>query len=206
EVDSAERLKLNASPKWSVPIELIEWQPSFTQKGALGISGGAWQPDWAMTESSKCAYLIARLVALGIPAATSSAGPHREHHRGWDASRPSAARSFPGAAPKRAKVIIFSQFWMHLQLVKARLQLAGIRHVVFHSASPQSEKAAVLRAFQGKCAIEDSVQVLLMDSAGSVGLDLSFVQHVFLMEPIADRSLEEQRAALMSPLSHNEAM
>ena len=34
--------------------------------------------------------------------------------------------------------------------------------------------------------------VLLMDVAGAVGLDLSFVTHVFLMEPLADKSMEEQ--------------
>ena len=34
--------------------------------------------------------------------------------------------------------------------------------------------------------------VLLMDEAGSVGLDLSFVSWVFLMEPLENASLEEQ--------------
>ena len=36
------------------------------------------------------------------------------------------------------------------------------------------------------------VGVLLMDKAGSVGLDLSFVPHLFLMEPFLDGALEEQ--------------
>ena len=36
------------------------------------------------------------------------------------------------------------------------------------------------------------MRVLLMDAVGAVGLDLSFASYVFLMEPIADRSLEEQ--------------
>ena len=34
--------------------------------------------------------------------------------------------------------------------------------------------------------------ILLMDESGSVGLDLSFVGYVFLMEPLADASLETQ--------------
>ena len=34
--------------------------------------------------------------------------------------------------------------------------------------------------------------MLLMDESGSVGLDLSFVGWVFLMEPLADASLEQQ--------------
>ena len=34
--------------------------------------------------------------------------------------------------------------------------------------------------------------VLLMDESGSVGLDLSFASHVFIMEPLENASLEEQ--------------
>ncbi len=34
--------------------------------------------------------------------------------------------------------------------------------------------------------------VLLMDEAGSVGLDLSFASYVFIMEPLENASLEEQ--------------
>ncbi len=37
--------------------------------------------------------------------------------------------------------------------------------------------------------------VLLMDEEGSVGLDLSFVPWVFLMEPLLDGSLEQQVVA-----------
>ena len=39
---------------------------------------------------------------------------------------------------------------------------------------------------------DDAVGVLLMDHSGSVGLDLSFASHVFLMEPIEDTSLHKQ--------------
>ena len=39
---------------------------------------------------------------------------------------------------------------------------------------------------------DPDVQVLLLDSSGAVGLDLSFVSHIFLMEPIYDRSFESQ--------------
>ncbi len=31
--DDPERLKHNPRPKWDVPVELIEWQPAFAQKG-----------------------------------------------------------------------------------------------------------------------------------------------------------------------------
>lgn len=49
-------------------------------------------------------------------------------------------------------------------------------------------KQAALRRFRN----DPCCGVLLMDGSGSVGLDLSFVQHVFLMEPLADRSVEQQ--------------
>lgn len=34
-----ERFKDNPNPKWEVPQELIEWQPAYHQKGAIGVSG-----------------------------------------------------------------------------------------------------------------------------------------------------------------------
>ena len=51
------------------------------------------------------------------------------------------------------------------------------------------------------CAWQDSrrMGVLLMDRSGSVGLDLSFVPHVFLMEPFLDAALEEQVVARAPP-------
>ena len=39
---------------------------------------------------------------------------------------------------------------------------------------------------------DDHVGVLLMDQSGAVGLDLSFVSHVFLLEPLEDLSLHKQ--------------
>lgn len=33
-MDDPERATTNPHPKWEVPIELIEWQPSYVQKGA----------------------------------------------------------------------------------------------------------------------------------------------------------------------------
>lgn len=39
---------------------------------------------------------------------------------------------------------------------------------------------------------DPACRVLLMDGSGSLGHDLSFASHVFLMEPIWDASVEEQ--------------
>ena len=49
--------------------------------------------------------------------------------------------------------------------------------------------------FEGGTQHDDECGVLLMDETGAVGLDLSFVAWVFLMEPIQDRSLETQVVA-----------
>lgn len=39
-VDHAERKKANPNPKWPVPYELIEWQPVYHQRGAVGEQPG----------------------------------------------------------------------------------------------------------------------------------------------------------------------
>ena len=38
-VDHPERARYNRNPKWEVPLELIEWQPSFTQQVTMGDFG-----------------------------------------------------------------------------------------------------------------------------------------------------------------------
>ena len=64
-VEDPVRKETNPNPKWEVPFELIEWQAAYTQKGAEGISGGAWSADWEFKASSKCNHLIQRLHAIG---------------------------------------------------------------------------------------------------------------------------------------------
>ena len=65
-VDHQERKETNPNPKWEVPFELIEWQCSYTQKGAEGLSGGAWSEDWQFTDSTKCVHLLKRLYEIGV--------------------------------------------------------------------------------------------------------------------------------------------
>lgn len=36
-VGDPERLATNPKPKWEVPIEVIEWQPSYVQKGVCPV-------------------------------------------------------------------------------------------------------------------------------------------------------------------------
>lgn len=72
-VDDPVRKETNPNPKWAVPTELIEWQPSYTQRGAQGLEGGAWSANWAFSESTKCVHLLKRLYEIG--AAVNPAQP-----------------------------------------------------------------------------------------------------------------------------------
>ena len=53
---------------------------------------------------------------------------------------------------------------------------------------------------------DPNVGVLLMDETGSVGLDLSFVSWVFLMEPLADASLQAQVTARAHRMGASQAI
>ena len=151
----------NSQPRLPVPIEVIEWQPSYTQAGAVGRSGGSWHPNWRATESSKCKQLVMRLVEIG------SMDPDPE---------------------KRTKAIVFSRFWPHINLIDRSLSDARIPHCVLKRDTSARTKNAVVDAFR----TSNDFSVLLMDTTGAVGLDLSMASWVFLMEPLLDRSVEEQ--------------
>ncbi|XP_078446804.1 SNF2 domain-containing protein / helicase domain-containing protein / F-box family protein isoform X2 [Wolffia australiana] len=120
----------NPNPKWAVPKDLIELQPSYKQD--------AWNPDWHATSSSKVAYLVERLKKLSEDV--------------------------------------------------EKLTIAGITFAGMYSPMHASNKMKSLSIFQN----DANCMALLMDGSAALGLDLSFVTHVFLMEPIWDRSMEEQ--------------
>jgi SNF2 family DNA or RNA helicase len=50
------------------------------------------------------------------------------------------------------------------------------------------ERIAALQIFRD----DPQISILLLDGVGAVGLDLSFVSHIFLLDPIWDKSLEDQ--------------
>lgn len=58
---------------------------------------------------------------------------------------------------------------------------------VLKASMSRTERARAIAAFR-----LGTARVMVMDAVGSVGLDLSFAQHVFLMEPLGDLSLEQQ--------------
>uniref|UniRef100_A0A1D1XU40 F-box protein At3g54460 n=1 Tax=Anthurium amnicola TaxID=1678845 RepID=A0A1D1XU40_9ARAE len=182
----------NPNPKWPVPKDLIELQPSYKQDN--------WDPDWHATSSSKVAYLVERLkdlqeanVKLGYCIGTIDGSEelvtNRKKHstslvQQYCANKP----NYDSYSIMPEKVIIFSQFLEHIHVIEQQLTIAGIRYAGMYSPMHSSNKMKSLMIFQH----DANCMALLMDGSAALGLDLSFVTHVFLMEPIWDRSMEEQ--------------
>ncbi|KAL4545149.1 hypothetical protein Ndes2526B_g02263 [Nannochloris sp. 'desiccata'] len=177
--------ELNPNPKWDVPFELIEWQPAFAQLGAIGEGEGNWQEDWKHTDSSKITYLLGRLRALeALP-------PSNWDPNDWGNNK--NASTWPPPVPDGCgppKAIVFTQHAIHARLLINRIKEPYPEGCVktFHKNMGIQEKTDALKKFEN----DPLCRVLIMDQSGSHGLDLSFVQHVFLMEPIINKSLEEQ--------------
>ncbi|KAE8669883.1 F-box protein [Hibiscus syriacus] len=185
----------NPNPKWPVPKDLIELQPSYKQDD--------WNPDWQSTSSSKVAYLVERLKALQeVNKEVNSSVDEDDEGKNIDKLLWPSQRiamdvplllnfSRPGNESYKMlpeKVLIFSQFLEHIHVIEQQLNCADIKFVGMYSPMHSSNKMKSLTTFQ----YDDSCMALLMDGSAALGLDLSFVTHVFLMEPIWDRSMEEQ--------------
>lgn len=171
----------NPNPKWPVPKDLIELQPSYKQDD--------WHPDWQSTSSSKVNYLVHRLKELlesnrNISYPNNGGVDLKEVSETKSSSQPSNESS---GAPSE-KIIIFSQFLEHIHVIELQLRIAGIKFASMYSPMHSSNKMKSLTTFQH----DPNCIALLMDGSAALGLDLSFVTHVFLMEPIWDRSMEEQ--------------
>lgn len=182
----------NPNPKWPVPKDLIELQPSYKQDN--------WDPDWQSTSSSKISYLVQRLKALqGTSEETSFNTDNSNddmptknnfylHRRDDKPLIQNCSMSSTKTNLKPEKVLIFSQFLEHIHVIEQQLTAAGIKYTGMYSPMHSSNKKKSLTMFQH----DSSCMALLMDGSAALGLDLSFVTHVFLMEPIWDRSMEEQ--------------
>nr|CAB3475463.1 unnamed protein product [Digitaria exilis] len=162
---SREKATENPNPKWPVPKDLIELQPSYKQDD--------WDPDWQSTSSSKVAYLIEKLISL------RETGMNYGNNIANSAGQPQAMLD---------KVIIFSQFLEHIHVIEQQLTIAGITYAGMYSPMHLGTKRSALAKFRE----DPTCMALVMDGTAALGLDLSFVTHVFLMEPIWDRSMEEQ--------------
>lgn len=171
-MDDPTRLKDNPNPKWDVPLHLIEWQPAYAQQGAVGKSGGVWQPTWRDTDSSKCVHLIKRLSDIGIISPTLASN-HLQH---------------VGDEKTDNKAIVFTQFWQHALLIEKSLEQHVPGFALYRKQMSQVNKSHEMNRFRH----DPTCTVMLMDESGALGLDLSFVSHVFLMEPLSNKSLEDQ--------------
>lgn len=162
--------------KKHVPEDLIELQPS--------IQSHQWRDDWADTKSSKMIYLIKRIESL-------------PHHEEW-----APGGQEPILVP--AKVIVHSEYGDHLKLValhmkeSTKLRDAYAEMVInmhdIHHETKGIKKASeyAIRSVK-KFAEDPKTQVLLMNTKhGALGLDLSFVQYIFLLEPLWDAANELQ--------------
>ncbi|KAM7472628.1 hypothetical protein LguiA_010811 [Lonicera macranthoides] len=200
----------NPNPKWPVPKDLIELQPSYKQAGGgqsltimktMGksnfVSGTRgkddWNPDWQSTSSSKVSYLVHRLKELQEANKMGGHSVDEENNNDQLLFLPqqTGAWSRPTNESDQIpmeKVLIFSQFLEHIHVIEQQLRVAGINFVGMYSPMHSANKMKSLATFQH----DATCMALLMDGSAALGLDLSFVTHVFLMEPIWDRSMEEQ--------------
>lgn len=175
----------NPNPKWPVPKDLIELQPSYKQD--------SWDPDWQSTSSSKVTYLVQRLKEIQVTRSQKVCsmleGAYAE--RPCDiifSQEPCCNPCIDFSEAPAEKVIVFSQFLEHIHVIEQQLAIADIRFAGMHCPMNANSKKKALTVFQD----DPSCMVLVMDGSAALGLDLSFVTHVFLMEPIWDRSMEEQ--------------
>jgi SNF2 family DNA or RNA helicase len=95
---------------------------------------------------------------------------------GWRASR---------------KAVVYSAFWEHVALIRARLRAEGVPHATMLRHERASIKASELERFRH----DPTCGVLVMDTSGVVGLDLSFASLVIAMEPVPDGSVLAQLEA-----------
>ena len=88
----------------------------------------------------------------------------------------------------RHKVLVFSQFVMHLKLVEEYLKGEGIPYQYLDGATPAKARAERIAAFQGG---EGDVFLISL-KAGGVGLNLTAADYVIHMDPWWNPAVEDQ--------------
>ncbi|KAH7481863.1 F-box protein [Phytophthora ramorum] len=121
--------------------------------------------DFWKIESSKIFYMATRVRELKKMFSQSSRGRQRE-----------------------LKVIIFSQYRESIWRTKVAFKQQNIPTADFIALVNPRQRIKNLKKFRSK----SNLNVLLLSSLGSHGLDLSFVTHIFLLEEIWDKSVEMQ--------------
>jgi len=90
------------------------------------------------------------------------------------------------------KVIIFSQFVRHLNLVKEFPEFEGHQLLMFTGMTPDTERQGIIRRFQE----EEQCRVLMMTlKAGGVGLNLTAADYILLIDPWWNPAAESQAIA-----------
>ena len=208
----------NPTPRQAVPQDLIELQPSLQQSGwevnpareAQGCSSKVTHLlarlraiGAAPVEVPSDREIAAALVAAAFPWPQPSAG--REARRAAqqrlaggagagnddDVPAPPLPPVFPPLRPGEAvpKAIVYSSFGTHLHVLDLALTDAKVPFATLARLGyGRGDKQAALASFMG----DPLTRVVLLDRQGAEGLDLSCASHVFLCEPVPDRSLEQQ--------------
>ena len=88
----------------------------------------------------------------------------------------------------RHKVLVFSQFVMHLRLVEEYLQREGISYQYLDGSTPAERRTARVNAFQ---AGEGDVFLISL-TAGGTGLNLTAADYVIHMDPWWNPAVEDQ--------------
>ncbi len=152
-----------------VPDELIEMQPS--------VVLGFWKTLYS-SKSAKMDYLLNRLAETPYNHDIIDGKP----------------------VTRQRKVIVYSQFDEHLMRVALELQRHTELRDCYAELYPNSRDISRARSVDKFIDLEltrfknnDKTFVLLLGKKyGSVGLDLSFVEHIYLLEPFWDSALEKQ--------------
>ncbi|KAF0694898.1 Aste57867_14240 [Aphanomyces stellatus] len=178
--ENFQRLQPGFDYKWNTDEPI---PPTFAAEMAVAAAAGqhlhhpaaaaATDDDEHIWSSSKGLYVLERIQTLLAPPPSSSMPPH-----------------YGGPKPTRPiKCIVFSDFPEHIFRIRPEFQRAGLRYVSFVTG----EANMVKRLQQLQTFRDDSdMHVLFMTEIGAVGLDLSFVTHIFLMDEIWDKSVEQQ--------------
>ena len=148
-------------------------------------SGIEWESDWIETLHSKARHLMQQLHFHGHFDA------HQVNHEYW-AAKVSATQPLRSSKSRAGKCIVFSNFIEMIDLVANTLwEVCGdgcYMRLTANMKGGMKERCSAVKEFRHN----PKVSVLLMDTKGAHGFDLSFVSHLFIMDPIWDASVEDQ--------------
>ena len=116
------------------------------------------------------------------------AGPEKRLPKIGSAKLATFATTLAELLENRHKVLVFSQFVMHLKLVEEYVQGAGIAYQYLDGATPAKARAERIAAFQ---AGQGDVFLISL-KAGGVGLNLTAADYVIHMDPWWNPAVEDQ--------------